>query len=386
MTLAAVTLNTAILIISYALMDGLVIHMVLNATNLVVGEAQVHDPEYLSERSFYKSIDQPEAILQEALARGIPGATRSYGFGLVSRGTKSAGALFWGVNPSLERSTFDLVNHLGHGHYLTDVPQQQVVIGKKLARALNASVGSELVVLVQAADGSLGNDLYTVSGILKSAGESLDRSAAIIHAEDFHDLFVSGGRIHEVAFNGKGEIPLHELTAIIKKEAHGTEVKSWRELMPMLSDMVNLFDASIWIFGLIFFLAAGLGVMNTMLMATFERIREFGIMKALGASPWRILRDVAVEAMLLALVATALGSVLGVVGSYYFEAVGLDTSSFAGETSFGGVAFDPIWRAVLSTEAVLYPVICIWIICIVSSLYPAALAARIDPIRAIHRV
>ncbi len=149
--------------------------------------------------------------------------------------------------------------------------------------------------------------------------------------------------------------------------------------------MVNLFDAFIWIFGLIFLLAAGMGVMNTMLMATYERIREFGILKALGATPWRIITDVAAEALVLAAMGTLLGTVLGLAGSYYLQEVGLDLSIFAGSYSAGGVAFDPVWRATISTKIVFIPVVLMMIIGLVASLYPAALAARLDPVRAIHR-
>jgi ABC-type lipoprotein release transport system permease subunit len=385
-TISAVTLNAAILIISYALMDGLVDHTVSNATNMVVGEAQVHAPGYLSDRSIYKYLSNPDEVMKIARDNHIGAAPRIYGYGLVSHGVKSAGALFWGVDPSLERKTFDLADHLMEGNFLGDRPDRGMVLGKKLARSLQASVGSEIVVVVQAADGSLGNELYRVTGILKSVGESVDRSAAIICESDFRELFAMPQGVHEVALNSHGSIPLEELTSIIGTAAGGDEVKTWRDLMGPLSDIVNLFDASMMIFGLIFFLAAGLGVMNTMLMATYERIHEFGVLKALGASPWRIVRDVLSEAVLLSFIATAVGMVLGIAGSYYFVKIGLDTRLFAGETSIAGVAFDPIWRADINLKVVLLPIVSMWVISAVASLYPAALAARLDPVRAINRV
>lgn len=385
-TLAAVGLNTAVLIASYSLMDGLVVHTISNATNLVVGEAQIHTPKYLSGGSFYESLVDPVRVLWEVRERKIAAAPRSYGYGLVACGTKSAGALFWGVDPATERATFDLPAHMASGRFLPEEPQQGVVLGKKLARSLNATVGSEIVVVVQAADGSLGNELYTVTGILKAAGESIDRTAAILHHVDFAELFVSGGRVHEIALNSKGRLPLDDLAALASEAAPRAEVKTWRQLMPALSDVVNLFDAAIWIFGVIFFLAAGLGVTNTMLMATFERIREFGIIKALGATPWRILRDVASEAMVLGLASTVLGTFLGLAGSYYLQEAGLDTSFFARGYSVAGIAFDPVWRAVVSLKTVLMPVVVMWIICVIASIYPAALAARLDPVRAIQHV
>lgn len=384
-TLAAICLSTAILMASYGLMDGLMQHAVSNATNLVVGEVQVHAQGYLADHSIYKALNEPDLILQAAKQKNVAAAPRRYGYGLVAVGTKSAGARFWGVEPASERTTFDLAQHLQEGRFLSETTQRGVVLGQKLARSLQAQIGSEIVVVVQAADGSLGNDLYTVTGILKAAGDSIDRNAALIHAADFVELFVSGERIHEVALNSRGMVSPEGLTALLSIAAPEEEIKSWRQLMPEVSDMINLFDAFIWIFGLIFLLAAGMGVMNTMLMATYERIREFGILKALGATPWGIIRDVAAEALVLAALGTVLGTILGLAGSYYLQEVGLDLSIFAGTYSVGGVAFDPIWRATISPKMVFIPVVLMLIIGLVASLYPAALAARLDPVKAIHR-
>lgn len=385
-TLVAVALNTAILITFSALMDGLLNQAIGNATNLTVGEIQIHAPGYLEDHSIYKSLLAPEIILQAAKERKINAAPRSYGYGLVSHESKSAGALFWGVKPNLEREFFDLAGQIEKGDFLSDKPRRGIVLGKKLARSLNVIVGSEIVVVVQAADGSLGNDLYTVTGIFKTAGGNIDRSAAIIHIKDLRELFVLGERVHEIALNTRGELPLEKLAAFAEEAAQENEVKTWRELLPVFSDMVNLSDASLWIMGLIFFLSAGLGVMNSMLMATYERIHEFGILKALGTTPGRILRDVTAEALVLALLATTLGAIIGTAGSYYLQVVGLDTSAFAEGTSMGGVVFDPLWRATLSIQTVTWPVITMCIVCVGASLYPAAMAARLDPVQAMEHV
>jgi ABC-type lipoprotein release transport system permease subunit len=351
----------------------------------VVGEVQVHAQGYRRDHSIYKALNRPDLILRAAKQNNVAAAPRRYGYGLVAVGTKSAGARFWGVQPALERTTFDLAQRLSEGRFLSETSQRGVVLGQKLARSLQAQIGSEIVVVVQAADGSLGNDLYTVIGILKASGDSIDRNAALIHAADFDELFVSGGRIHEVALNSRERMSIERLTELLSIAAPEEEIMSWRQLLPEVSDMVNLFDAFIWIFGLIFLLAAGMGVMNTMLMATYERIREFGILKALGATPWRIIRDVATEALVLAALGTVLGTILGLAGSYYLQEVGLNLSIFAGTYSVGGVAFDPIWRATISARMVYIPVVLMLIIGLLASLYPAALAARLDPVRAIHR-
>lgn len=384
-TLTAIALNTAILVSTYSLMDGLLKRAVSYATDMIVGEAQVHAPGYRKDRSVYKAIDDPGAILRRAEAEKIGAAPRSYVYGLASTGSKSAGALFWGVDPARERVVFDLARHVEEGSYLGDKATGRIVLGRKLARSLHATVGSEIVVVLQAADGSLGNDVFTVAGILKAAGEGFDRSAAILHIDDLEEIAVLGGRVHEIALNTRERLSPDEIEAAIEPSLGDTEFRSWREILPTLSDMVNLSWVAIWVFGAIFLLAGALGVMNTMLMATYERFREFGILKAIGASPWRIVRDVAAEASVLVVAATALGAAVGLAGSWYLKVVGIDTSRWSPTLTAAGVAFDPVWRAAITTGSVLGPVVTMWIICVAAALYPASIAARLDPAQAIQK-
>ena len=394
-TAAAVALNTAILIITYGLMEGMILDTVHNVTHLVVGDAQVHAHGYRADRSFYRSIENPEKILKAARAAGIRAVPRSYNYGLVSVGHKSAGAKFWGIDPAAEREAFELASQLSQGEFLSDsrekswaarTPVREIVLGRKLAKSLHAEIGSEIIAVVQAGDGSLGNELFNVRGILKTCGEEIDRSAAIIHRADFEELFVSKGRVHEIALNAVGTLTPDQVVAAVKGVAEGLEVASWHELMPPLSDMVNMFDAVMVLFGMVFFLAAGLGVLNTMLMATFERIREFGVLKALGATPWRIMRDVSAEAFVLALFASLIGVAVGLGGAFYFHHVGLDLSFAGGDISFSGVAFNPIWRSTLNLRITVSPLVIMVAVCVLAALYPAAKASRIDPVKAMTHV
>ncbi|MBN2493705.1 MAG: ABC transporter permease [Deltaproteobacteria bacterium] len=404
-TVAAVGMSTLIMVVTFGLMDGMRIDMVHNVTHLVLGDVQVHATGYRADQSFYKAVPEPEAILDAARAAGVHAAPRAYGYGLVSVGHKSAGARFWGVEPAAERAAFDLAGKLAQGSFLSDSAEasrasRELVLGRKLARSLHAELGSEIIAVVQAADGSLGNELFTVVGILVSCGEDMDRSAAIIHARDFELLFVSGGRIHEIALNARGTVSPERVAARLEaavtgkaeleekkpeKEAGGVDIETWRELNPALSDMERLFGASMWLFSLIFFLAAGLGVMNTMLMATFERIREFGVLKALGSTPWRILRDVATESFVLGLFASLLGAVLGAACNLYLAHAGIDLSRY-GDVFVEGVAFSPIWRAAASVEGIAAPSAVMVVVCVLAALYPAAKAARLDPVRAMTHV
>lgn len=384
-TIGAVVVSTFVLVVGRALMSGMLAGAVRNATDLTVGEVQIHAEGYLRERSFYDAIADPDAILRRLRAVGLAAAPRAYGYGLAAAGNRSAGALFWGVDPAAEAATFELSRHVARGTFLGPAAHGGVVLGRKLARSLGVDVGDEVIALVQAADGSLGNEIYHVDGILQAVGDTMDRSAALLHRADFEALFVAGGRVHEIAVSDHDARPVATVRAMAAAAAPGTDVRTWRQLLPLLSDMLNTMRGFLWIFGAIFFLASGLGVLNTMLMATQERIHELGVLKAIGTSPWRIVRDVAAEAFLLGLLGTAVGTVLATLASLWLARHGIDTRLFAGETSFAGVAFDPIWRADLDAASLVAPVAILWGTCVAAALYPAALAARLDPVEAMRR-
>ena len=154
--------------------------------------------------------------------------------------------------------------------------------------------------------------------------------------------------------------------------------------MPFISSMVDQMSAfMLTMFSLIFTVAASLGVMNTLLMATYDRMKEFGIIRAIGATPWRIIRQVTMEAILLTALASIIGTGIGLGISLYLQVYGIDFSS-QGNLSFGGVVFDPIWKASVSFKIVLLPVALMMLTSIVASIYPASIAARIKPVEAIH--
>ena len=385
-SIAAMSTGTAVLIVISSLIAGLIDQLVTRITRQGVGEVQVHAPAYLARRSLHETVAQPEAILQAARAQGIAAAPRAIGFGLLAQGPKSAGAQLMGVDADAELAVGDLPTRLAEGQFLPKGRAKQVVLGRRLARSLDARLGSELVVVVQAADGSTSSGLFHVGGILQTLSEPIDRSGAYISREDFGELFSFPGQVHEISLSSRGQLTSEAVAAAVTPAAGKNEVKTWRRLLPNLGTVVDLWNAVSGIMGAIFFLAAGLGVLNTLLMASYERIPEFGLIKALGATPGRIIRDVVAEALMLGLVSTALGAVVGIAMAFYAQARGLDISLFAGSVSFSGVAMDSTWKAKVTPLTLLQPILTMLTMSVLSALYPAIKAARLDPIRALVHV
>ena len=383
-TITAVALCIAILIIFQSLIIGLIGKAVYNTTNLVVGEVQIHAAGYLDDRSIYKSLKNVEEIRAVAKENNIGIVERSYGFGLISSGTKSAGTQFWGIDPESELKYFDFANHIDEGNFLTKTSLKKVVLGNKLARSLAAELGTELVIFVQGADGSLGNELFYVTGILGNVADNIDRGAAIILRDDFDILFSTNNHIHEIALNSKGKLEAEEIQKLMSAKAAGVAVETWKELKPTIAIMTEKMSVfMLTMFSLIFTIAASLGVMNTLVMSTYDRMKEFGIIRAIGATPWLIIRQVSLEAILLTFLASIIGTVIGLSIAMYLQVYGIDISG-KGNLAIGGIVFDPIWRASVSLKSVFLPVVLMMLTSIVASIYPASIAARIKPVEAIH--
>jgi ABC-type lipoprotein release transport system permease subunit len=383
-TILAVSLCIAVLIIFQSMIVGLIEKAKFTTTNLVIGEVQVHAEGYLDDRSIYKSLQNTEEIHLIAKENNIGLVERSYGFGLISSGTKSAGTQFWGINPESELQHFDFANHIDKGNFLTNTSLKKIVLGRKLASSIAADIGTELVVFVQGADGSLGNELFYVAGILKNMADNVDRGAAMILREDFDILFSANNLIHEIALNSKGRFESEEIQKLLSARTADVDVETWQQLMPtiaLLTEKMSVFMRTF--FSLIFGIAASLGVMNTMIMSTYDRMREFGIIRAIGTTPWRILKQVSLEAILLTTIASVIGAVVGLSIALYFQKYGFDVSG-GGNMSFGGVVMDPVWKASVSVGIVLLPVVLLMLVSIVASIYPASIAARIKPVEAIH--
>jgi ABC-type antimicrobial peptide transport system permease subunit len=175
-----------------------------------------------------------------------------------------------------------------------------------------------------------------------------------------------------------------KIQKLISAKVTDIDVETWKELMPTIAVMTEKMSVfMLTMFSLIFTIAASLGVMNTLVMSTYDRMKEFGIIRAIGATPWLIIRQVSLEAIFLTFLASIIGTVIGLSIAIYLQVYGIDISG-KGNLAIGGIVFDPIWRASVSIKSVFLPIVLMMITSIVASIYPASIAARIKPVEAIH--
>ena len=374
-----------IMILFAALMDGLLQASERNAVAMDLGDIQIHAKTYLDDPDLYKRIENADNLVRAIKKSGLYATQRIYGFGLMAAGSASAGVQIRGFDLSTESDVTQIHNHVLQGSWLDEKNPKGVVIGRKLARTLGVDIGDEMVFVGQATDGSMANDLYTVIGILKSIGEEVDRTGVYMIESEFRILMELPTGAHEIAvMRPDRNSDLKETTARVSALAEGYETKNWRELKPVIARILDLADSQMIIMIIITYTAVAMVVLNAMLMSVFERIRELGIMKAVGVTPWQIVWLIYAEMFIQVAVASIIAILFGWSLSIYFQKNGIDLSSMAEGASFGGVAMDPVWRAYLTTDAVVIPIVFLFIIASLAVLYPAVKAAVIKPVSAIH--
>jgi len=384
-TTLAMGFSGFIMILFAALMAGMLQTSERNAVAMNLGDIQIHAKGYRDDPDLYNRIDNTADLVNKLQKAGFHATQRIYGFGLAAAGSTSAGVQMRGVNLKNEATVTQVHKHVMQGQWLSDSDPMGVVIGRKLARTLGVRPGDEVIIIGQATDGSMANDLYTVRGILKSIGEEVDRAGFFMVEHSFRELMVLPKGAHEIAvMRPDRSSDLESAAAQVAALAQGYETLSWRQLQPFIAKLLDLADAQTIIMILITYVAVAMVILNAMLMSVFERIREFGIMKAIGVTPWQLMTLIYAETMIQVVIASSISLVSGWSAAHYFQKNGIDLSAIAGSTSFGGVAIDPIWNAHVTTETLALPVVFLFIIAAAAVIYPAIKAAVIRPVKAIH--
>jgi ABC-type lipoprotein release transport system permease subunit len=371
-------------------MEGLTAEIIESGTSTLSGQIQVHDANYRPERKIYDTIGGRDGTDVDALVRevdsdpAVVAATpRVYAGGLVSAGDATVAGILMGIDPERESRVSKILNAVVEGKPPV-VGTHDIVIGAEMARQLSVGVGDEIILVAPAADGSMGNDLYTLSGIFHSGLAELDASNAILPIGALQALVVlAPNRVHEIAASVTDPWLAPEaadrIASRLGAEHLGIEVEPWTRLRPEMLDYAQLAKAWNGVIIFIVFAIAMFGVANTMLMATYERRREFAVMLALGTSPFAIVVSVLAEALSLGAISLVLGSAITFPLMVWFHNAPPDLSSLYGDYTFFGALIRPQLRVELNPEMWLWTGVALLVTALLAAIYPAARAARVPP-------
>ena len=384
-TVAATTLAFTVMVLYSSLVQGYMLTMESNLLDLELGDVQIHAQEYRDDPSLYSSVETSEALLRQFDDRGYPASARLLGFGLGAAEEASSGVQLRGVDVDRDARVSRIGERVREGVWLDAASPYEVVLGAQLARTLVVEPGDELILLSQASDGSTANDLFTVRGVLHPVGEGIDRAGVFMTEEAFREFFVFPTGAHEIIVRRPAGMELAALGEAVTALAPENRVDTWRELSPTLASMLDSVKGMMVFVFLIIYIAIGILILNAMLMAVFERIREFGILKAIGYAPLQVFLIILCECGIITGLAVSAGAILAVPGLWFLVNVGINMSQLGGMAMMGMV-LDPVWRGIVNPSVITMPLFTLLFIVGLASLYPATKAAWISPIRAIqHR-
>jgi ABC-type lipoprotein release transport system permease subunit len=383
-TVAGLALGTVMLAFVLSMMAGMTRDLIKQGTGLLLGHVQIHHADYRPDRSIFDVVSDGRELARRLADDGeiVGAAPRVSTYGLVSSGNHSAGVELLGIDPSREASVSELATKLVTGTNVNGTADKGVLVGDRLARTLAIGPGDELVALTQAMDGSLGNDLYTVSGVFRTGIPMVDGGLLVMHLDDAQELLaLEPEQVHEIALRTTSPTAA---TAVAERlaaelEEPGLEVAAWPALAPELGGWVALSDGWQWIAYSIIFALAAIAVLNTMLMAVFERLREFGVLTALGMRPIHIITMIIAEVAGLAVVSLVAAIALGAPLMRWFINDGIDLSRLTDGFTMSGVAFGPIMRGAWDASAYLRAAVLLIAFAMLAGLYPALRASRVDP-------
>ncbi|MGA0169779.1 MAG: ABC transporter permease [Pseudomonadales bacterium] len=373
-----------------SLIEGSYGNMIELFTRDRVGHVQIHALDY-RERPRTQRVLQPASELLETLqgpSDVVGVAPRILTAALAYGDEKSSPVQIVGIDPALEPTVTHIQDKVMEGAYFPktslefeseDSDVAPALIGVGIARALDIGLGDPLILIGQGADGSIANDQYVVIGLVGNE-RSADRMTVylpILAAQRFLSL---GDAVHEIALRLENISGARSKAAMLQSTLPELDVAPWQEIEATFFQTMQA-DREGNQFGLfmIIFLVF-IGVLNTVLMSVLERTREFGVLRAMGCRPTRLVRLVALETMMLSASAILMGLISVLPLIYWFTQVGFELPE---PIDMGGVAFSH-YRGMLSSYVFLMPMCLIFVSALVVSLPPGLRAARVKPVEAMR--
>lgn len=354
------------------------------ALRLLTGEAQIHATGYLDDPGLSRSLPAPSGSLRTALDGPLVAAwaPRLRVPAIVQSEYRTRAISLLGVSPAAERKVSDLPTQILAGRYLTSANDAGIVIGADLARRLKTRLGKRVIVMAQSADGHLAQVGFNVVGLFGNTRIAQDEYV-------FTGLATAGamlgsyGALSEISLDASPNTPIDSAVSLLHAAAPRLDVQSWKSLSPLAYTMESISGVYTGVWLAVVFVLMAMGIVNTQLMAVFERTREFGLLQALGMRPRQIVAQVLIESALLIGLGVCVGVAAMLLTLIPFGS-GIDLGPFSAAAEMGGAGGRLYPR--LDPLDALYLSLIVWTLGIVATLWPACKAAATDPAGAMGAV
>ncbi len=392
LTICAIAFASAILVFMLSFQFGSYETMINSSVKIFAGHLQVQAQDYETKKDMRLVVPDPAAvgrILDDA--PGVDAYTyRGKAFSMISSQERTYGVMVVGIDPEREARVSTLKKAVRQGSYLSQDDTGVALVGEALAKNLQVGLGDELIVLGQGRDGSVAAALLVVKGIYKSGLGDFDRSSIQITLDDFQEIYFMRGAVHEVVVVGKSLRDISAMKAAVEAGVAGLETKhplvalDWMELVPGLLEGIQMDLVSGMIFYLILIMVVAFSIMNTFLMAIFERTKEFGVLMAVGTTPGRLTKILLIESLSMTAVGIGSGIVLGSIITLYFQSHGIDFSGSSELLSQFGIS-GRMYPRLSILSATIGPMLVLMITSL-AAMYPALRIRRLRPVEALTHI
>ncbi len=385
----AMGLSLSMMMFYDGLMEGFNDAIAGNAVRVLGGNVQVHAEGYREkvDTNPLLPLADDSAIVQAALAQPnvIAAARRIQTGGLVSNSEGAFPLNIIGIEPEAEAPVSLIAEHIVDGRYVESTDEDSILIGKGLSDALLLNVGDRITMV--------GSDIHkqnrqrsmTVIGIYDIGIPSMEKATLYISLGEAQSLFGLNGQSTEVQITLKRVGTESQVVAALSSALPGYEVESWANNYPELGTAVNSKNVVMDIFSVIIVMIAGIGILNLLMMAIYERTREIGLLGAMGLKPREIATIFILEGVLIGFVGVLAGVVMGLGINLSLMQVGMDYSQFAGITDYMALISGRIYPT-LGVSKLLMRATIIFVIAALAALIPAMIASRREPSEALHHV
>jgi len=388
LTAAALAVGIAALTFLSAMNDGWMQQIRTNFALTLSGHIQIHAAGFEQEQRLTRRIDDPGPLLADLRRRAAVHSvtTRIRVSGLASTAGASAGSLIYAVQPAREAGLSRLAGFVSRGTWLHDGDTHGIVLGDALAARLRAEPGDKVVLMAALPNGDIASEVFRVRGLMHSGVMDIDTLAAVIPLASARHWLGMGKAVTDIVVRLHSFADVTPLATTLRKQWRGLglEVLRWNDIDPMADQWSQFADAYTWIILAVVIIVVLAEVLNTMLMSTQDRVREFGLMGALGVRASQVFAMVVWETVLLVLAGSLAGFALGLWGVAYFGAQGIDLSHFTEAFSF--MYMDPVVHPALRAESGLHILGAAVVGAMAAGLFPAWRAARLEPAQALRRV
>ncbi|MFO7939576.1 MAG: FtsX-like permease family protein [Bacteroidales bacterium] len=383
--ITAITLGIFAGVFSMAFTLGMVDQRIETIISTEVSHLQIHHKDFGTSSDPADHLEAGNQILAGIdTMQQVKGATgRLLINAMISSAETGTGIQLLGIDPDRERQVTDMYEHVIKGSYFKKNRKNAIVLGNKMAEKLNVKLRSKVILTFQDKEGNLTGGAFRVAGIYKTTNTAYEEMKAFVRKDDLIRLTgYPEGTFQEIAVRLKEQVPEEEVAAKLKQMYPKPIVQTWMELMPDMQMMNKSMDLSMYIIVGIILAALGFGIVNTMLMVVLERIKEIGMLMAVGMNKLRVFLMIMLETVFLSLTGGVTGIALALFLVKFTGNTGINLSFYSqGLEAYG---FDSVIYPKIDVSTLFQVTVLVIFVGIIASIYPARKALKLNPAEALR--